>query len=324
MDPMLLLIIVLGVLAVILFVVGLLVISRGPRAVVEERLEQYTGAPVAAPVERPQILAEERGFKRVAEDLDRVMSRRGVGGGISVDLARADLKLTVTEFVILNLLSVLGVAVLAALLFRSPIFALPGAVLGFFLPRWWIRLLQRRRLNAFNGQLGDALNLLVNGLRSGYSMLQAMEAVSKELPPPISVEFARVVQEVGLGLSYEDALDNLVRRIRSDDLDLMVTAINVQHEVGGNLAEILDTISYTIRERVRIQGEIRVLTGQTMLSGYIVGFLPIAITVILFLMSRDYIMQMFQTSCGWIMISVAVIIVGAGFFAIKKIVTIDV
>jgi len=138
------------------------------------------------------------------------------------------------------------------------------------------------------------------------------------------VEFARVVKEVGLGLSYEEALANLVRRIRSDDLDLMVTAINVQHEVGGNLAEILDTISYTIRERVRIQGEIRVLTGQTMLSGYIVGFLPIAITLLLFLMSRDYIMRMFQTTCGWIMIIVAVTIIASGFFAIKKIVTIDV
>lgn len=323
MDPIVLLIIVVGGLAMILFLVGLLAAARGPKAVIEERLEQYTGAP-AVPAERPKAVAEERGFKRVAEGLDRAMSRRGVGGGIATDLARADLKLTVTEFVILNLLSVVGVALLAALLFRGPFFALPGAVLGFFLPRWWVRMLQRRRLNAFNSQLGDALNLLVNGLRSGYSMLQAMEAVSKELPSPISVEFARVVQEVGLGLSYEDALDNLVRRIRSDDLDLMVTAINVQHEVGGNLAEILDTISYTIRERVRIQGEIRVLTGQTMLSGYIVGFLPVAITLLLFLMSRDYIMRMFQNSCGWIMLSVAVIIISSGFLAIKKIVTIDV
>lgn len=323
MNPILLVVIVVGALAVILFIVGLLLTAREPEAVVEERLEQYTGAPVAT-VERAPAQAGEPVFKRVAEDIDKVMTKRGVGGGIATELARADLKLTVTEFIILNLLSVVGVAILAAVMFRGWPFALPGAVLGFFLPRWWVRLLQRRRLNAFNSQLSDALNLLVNGLRSGYSMLQAMEAVSEELPPPISVEFARVVKEVGLGLSYEEALANLVRRIRSDDLDLMVTAINVQHEVGGNLAEILDTISYTIRERVRIQGEIRVLTGQTMLSGYIVGFLPIAITLLLFLMSRDYIMRMFQTTCGWIMIIVAVTIIASGFFAIKKIVTIDV
>ncbi|MDY7039966.1 MAG: type II secretion system F family protein, partial [Chloroflexota bacterium] len=246
------------------------------------------------------------------------------GEEIAVDLARADLKLTVTEFLILNVLSVVGLGILAAIMFRSPFFGLPGAVLGFFAPRWWVKFVQGKRLDAFNSQLGDALNLLVNGLRSGYSMLQAMEAVSKELPAPISVEFARVVQEVALGLSNEEALANLLRRIRSDDLDLMVTAINVQHEVGGNLAEILDTISYTIRERVRIQGEIKVLTAQAMISGYVVGFLPIAITVILFLLSRDYMMRMFQSVCGWVMLVVVVIMVGSGFFAIQKIVRIDV
>lgn len=323
MSPILLVVILVGALAVVLFIVGIIASARGPKATIKERVEQYASTPTVA-AERPKAAAGERGFKRMAEGLDKVMSKRGVGGGIATELARADLKLTVTEFMIFNVISVIGVAGLAALLFRSPFFALPGLVLGFFLPRWWVKILQRRRLNAFNSQLGDAINLLVNGLRSGYSMLQAMEAVSKELPPPISVEFARVVQEVGLGLSYEDALDNLVRRIRSADLDLMVTAVNVQHEVGGNLAEILDTISFTIRERVRIQGEIRVLTGQTMLSGYIVGFLPVAITLLLLLMSRDYIMRMFQTTCGWIMVSVAVIIISSGFLAIKKIVTIEV
>lgn len=323
MDTIMIAVIVLGVLATIVFIVGLLISVRGSRGAIEERLEQYTGAPVVS-VERPQVEAEDRAFKRMAEGLDKAMSKRGVGGGIALDLARADLKLTVTEYIILNVLSVIGVAALMVILFRDLPWALPGAVLGFFVPRWWVKIVQKRRLNAFNDQLSDALNLLVNGLRSGYSMLQAMEAVSKELPPPISTEFARVVQEVALGLSYEQALDNMVRRIRSDDLDLMVTAINVQHEVGGNLAEILDTISYTIRERVRIHGEIRILTSQAMLSGYVVGFLPVAITLILFLINREYIMRMFQSACGWVMVAVVVIIVSAGFFAVHKIVSIDV
>lgn len=314
--------IVIGVLAVIVFVVGLIVIMRGRQPNVAERLEQYAGAQEVS-AERPR-LEGDRALKRVATDMDKAMSRRGFGEEIAVDLARADLKLTVTEFLILNVLSVVGLGILAAIMFRSPFFGLPGAVLGFFAPRWWVKFVQGKRLDAFNSQLGDALNLLVNGLRSGYSMLQAMEAVSKELPAPISVEFARVVQEVALGLSNEEALANLLRRIRSDDLDLMVTAINVQHEVGGNLAEILDTISYTIRERVRIQGEIKVLTAQAMISGYVVGFLPIAITVILFLLSRDYMMRMFQSVCGWVMLVVVVIMVGSGFFAIQKIVRIDV
>ena len=126
---------------------------------------------------------------------------------------------------------------------------------------------QTVRLNKFNDQLGDMLNLMVNGLRAGYSTMQAMEAVSRELPAPISDEFHRVVQEMQIGIPMEKALDNLLRRIPSEDLDFVITAINVQREVGGNLSEILDTISFTIRERVRIKGEIRVMTAQVRTSG---------------------------------------------------------
>jgi tight adherence protein B len=134
----------------------------------------------------------------------------------------------------------------------------------------------------FNEQLGDMLNLMVNGLRAGYSTMQAMEAVSKELPAPICDEFRRVVQEMQLGVSMQQSLDNLLRRIPSEDLDLVITAINVQREVGGNLAEILDTISYTIRERVRIKGEIRVLTTQVMYSGRFLSMMPIFVMGILY------------------------------------------
>jgi tight adherence protein B len=119
-------------------------------------------------------------------------------------------------------------------------------------------------------------------------------------------------------------MNNMLRRIQSDDLDLMITAINVQHEVGGNLSEILEIIGYTIRERVRIKGEIRVLTAQGMISGYVISFLPIALALILYLMNPDYIAAMFQELCGWIMISVAVTGIITGFIAIQKIVRIEV
>jgi tight adherence protein B len=142
-----------------------------------------------------------------------------------------------------------------------------GFVLGAFLPRIYINIQKGKRLVRFNNQLADMLNLMVNGLRAGYSTMQAMEAVSKELPAPISEEFRRVVQEMQLGVTMEQALDNLLRRIPSLDLDLVITAMNVQREVGGNLAEILATISHTIRERVRVKGEIRVLTAQQVYSG---------------------------------------------------------
>src|SRR5690606_32429750 len=145
-----------------------------------------------------------------------------------------------------------------------------------------------RRLHAFENQLSDTLNLWVNALRSGYSVLQGMEAIATELPPPISREFERVVQEVRLGLSLEQALANLVRRMPSEDLDLIVTAINIQREVGGNLAEILDIISHTIRERVRMKGEIRTLTSQGRLTGWVIGLLPLILAFLVYSINPRY------------------------------------
>ena len=171
------------------------------------------------------------------------------------------------------------------------------------------------------------MNLMVNGLRAGYSIMQAMEAVSKEMPPPICDEFRRVVQEMQLGITMEIALANLLRRIPSDDLDLVVTAVNVQREVGGNLAEILDTISYTIRERVRIKGEIRVLTSQVMYSGRFLALMPLIITGVLWLVNRPYMMQFFNPETrlvGIIALVIGAIMVISGYFVMTKIATIDV
>ena len=171
------------------------------------------------------------------------------------------------------------------------------------------------------------LNLMVNGLRAGFAVLQAMEAVSRELPPPINDEFRRVVQEMQLGVSMEKALDNLLRRIPSDDLDLVITAINVQREVGGNLAEILDTISYTIRERVRIKGEIRVLTSQVMYSGRFLSMMPLIVIGILYLMNREYMMEFFKKEnvpCGYISLGVGALLIISGYFAMNKLGEIEV
>ncbi len=166
---------------------------------------------------------------------------------------------------------------------------------------------------------------MVNGLRSGYSVMQAMEAVSREMAPPLATEFGRVGQEVQIGLSLDQALSNMLRRIRSDDLDLVVTAINVQREVGGNLAEILDVISFTIRERVRIKGEIRALTAQGRYSGYVISLLPICLVLVLFVVNKPYVSQLFTSGwCGWAMVVCGLLMIGTGFIAIQKIVAIEV
>ena len=272
-----------GLLALILLIVGIVVSVREERSLVEERLGRYLEDEEA----RKGIISEKRA--PLTDFLNTFAGRFAWGEAISRELARADLKLKIGEYLALNIISSAMLAVIGYMISgKAVLAAVIGAVVGLFLPRMYVKLQQGRRLIRFGDQLSDMLNLMVNGLRAGWSTPQAMEAVSKELPPPICDEFRRVVQEMQLGVSTEVALDNLLRRIPSSDLDLVITAINVQREVGGNLAEILDTISHTIRERVRIKGEIRVLTAQVMYSGRFLSIMPILILGAMYLMNRKY------------------------------------
>jgi tight adherence protein B len=221
----------------------------------------------------------------------------------------------------------LATGVVLAVLARSMLFAIPGFILGVFIPGIYVGSAKKSRLRKFDDQLGDMLNLTVNGLRAGYSTLQAMEAVSRELPAPMCDEFRRVVQEMQLGLTMEDALDHMLRRINSDDLDLVVTAINVQREVGGNLAEILDVISYTIRERVRIKGEINSLTAQGRATAWVISGLPIALMGILFVVNRPYMMEFFNPdtrACGIPLLVLGGLMISSGFYIVQQMVKIDI
>jgi tight adherence protein B len=155
--------------------------------------------------------------------------------------------------------------------------------------------------------------------------------VVREARPPVSTEFSRVIREVNLGLPFEQALENMVRRVRSDDLELMATAISIQHTVGGNLAEILDSIAFTIRERVRIKGEIRTLTAQQRLSGYVVGFLPIGLAGFLFVAAPSFLQPMFDDRveilglpAGVVILIIGGIAMFLGFMIIRRIVDIEV
>jgi tight adherence protein B len=311
---------IIGVAAIVLVIVGVVSMVRG-RTSVEQRLQTVAGP---TEIETDKKESKKRATP-VADSLNRALEGRKVSENLSTQLARADLKVTVAEFLILQVLVALGVAVGGYFLFNTIVLAILAAVIGWFAPRWFVSYRQGQRLRAFSDQLGDALNLMVNGLRSGYSVLQAMEAVSREMPPPISSEFARVVQEVQIGLPLDQALGNMLRRIKSDDLDLVITAVNVQREVGGNLAEILDVISFTIRERVRIKGEVRTLTAQGRYSGYVISLLPIGLALVLFCVNKPYVERLFTTGfCGWAMVVCGLLMIGTGFIAIQKIVTIEV
>jgi tight adherence protein B len=287
------------------------------------RMQRYAGGTEKAATE----VKKDR--KKGRRDIDPFATLSGdvqdkrFSSKVQRDLARADLRLRVAEYYYIRIGLSLGLAAVLLLL-RDPLSAVVGALLGYFLPRMWVGRRIGSRLNAFNKQLPDTITLLSNSLRAGSSFLQSIELVSRESPAPMGPEMGRVVREVNLGLSMEEALSNLVRRIKSDDLDLMVTAIGVQQQVGGNLAEILDTIAFTIRERVRIKGEIRTLTAQGRYSGYLVAFLPIGIMITLNLINPEFMQPLFTELIGQILLVTGGIMMAIGFFAIRKITDIKV
>lgn len=314
-----------GILVFVLLGVGIVMSINSERSIVERRLGQY--------LDDGKSGADKRGDKSALTDwVNKRVEKSSYGDRIARQLARADLKFHVGEYFALIVIAVIGAAAVAWLLagggtgIRGGVSALVGGVVGLFLPGIYVKRQQARRLLRFNEQLSDMLNLMVNGLRAGYSTMQAMEAVSKELPAPISDEFRRVVQEMQLGIPMETALDNLFRRIPSDDLDFVITAINVQREVGGNLSEILDVISFTIRERVRIKGEIRVLTSQVRTSGTAMALIPIFLTVFLWFLNPEYMGSFFIKGplCGFGAFGAAGLLIGVGYFIMMKIADIEV
>ena len=310
-----------GGLALILLVVGIVISSSGEKALVDDRINKY--------LDEGKKKEEDKESKGALTDwVNRRVEKSSIGEKIARDLARADLKFKPGEYIALYVIAIIGVAFIAFLVGgRLVVSALIGGAIGAFLPGLYVRQQKSKRLATFNNQLPDMLNLVVNGLRAGYSTLQAMEAVSKELPPPICDEFRRVVQEMQLGITMEKALENLLRRIPSEDLDFVVTAINVQREVGGNLAEIMDVISYTIRERIRIKGEIRALTSQATYSGRALALMPIGLLCILWFLNRDYVMTFFAQGnalCGGIALGLAAILIVSGYIVMTRIANVEV
>lgn len=271
-----------------------------------------------------KLVGREEEKLRFLERVDRLLRRFDFSARMSRQLLRAGIHMTVAEYLILRGL-IAGLAFVATYLLTEHLFRglLVGGI-GLLLPPYYIAWRRYRRQKAFEEQLEDVLTLLTGALRAGYSLLHALNLVVDEIPPPASEEFRRVIREVGLGLSLTEALENLVERVDSRDLELMVAAIAIQQEVGGNLATILDTISETIRERVRIQGEIRTLTTQQKMTGYILALLPVIVGVVLYLINPEYMGQMFKPGITRIIPMVAAIGMLLGFLIIRRIVDIEV
>lgn len=243
---------------------------------------------------------------------------------LDLQLEKAEIPLKGYEFFFLDLAFIGGAALLCLMINPHPVSVFVTALVGGAAPVIWLRQLQQRRLQKFNAQIADALVLISNSLKAGYGFMQAMEMVARESPTPIRSEFARVLKEINLGITTEEALHRMVRRVPSPDWDLVVTAMLIQRQIGGNLSEILDNIINTIRERIRIKGEIKTLTAQGRMSGMIIGLLPVALSLFMLMINPDYILRLVKDPRGQAMLVAALFAMVFGIMVIQKIIRVDV
>lgn len=239
------------------------------------------------------------------------------------ELIKADIPITLEELWVIKMLSASSFAFLAFALSRNYFVIIITFIIVWFIPKLIILRKKKERIKLFDSQLNEGITIVSNSLKAGYSFLQAVAVVSDETTDPFSKEFKKLLKEMSLGITEEEALKNLLFRMESEDLRLIINAILIQKDVGGNLSEILDNISETIRERQKIKNELKTLTAQGKLSGIIVMLIPIFLGVTIYLFNKDYMMLLFTTSVGRGMIIASILSQIFGFLMIRKIINID-
>lgn len=286
------------------------------RATAAERLDYYATA-----LQRMQAAGGRWANNPAA---DRIMGRLSISRSLERLLDQADLPIKPFEFVLITIVTTLGGAVSALALGKGGGAAAAMGMFGLVLPVIVVRLRRQRRRNAFNRQLPDALQAISSSLRAGFGFNQGLTVVAKDLPAPISVEFARAVREMNLGLTVEDVLQNMSRRMQSVDFDLAISGILINRQIGGNLAELLDQITATIRERVKLKNFIQVLTAQQRISAMVVAGVPPLLLVVLIFGWREYTSYLVATRIGHALLAMSVLMQIAGIYMIRRIVAIEV
>ena len=284
-----------------------------------DRVRKERGAAPSTPAPpraTPRELVE-RLLRPAAENLSQRRSVRG-RPTLAEDLARAGLNLTPAEYLLIRIGSVTLGALVGLLRFGISIGPIILGVVGFLIPPLVVNYLQRRRQNLFNQQLGSMLQLLSNSLKTGYAIDRALETVAAKSQPPVSTEFERVTTEITLGTSVEDALSALLLRINSPDLEFIVTAILLHIRVGGNLAEVLDNISDTLRDRLQTKRDMSVLTAQSRASATIITGLPILLALGLYVFVPGYFAPMTSTWIGYSLLGVAAFLILIGNILIRR------
>jgi tight adherence protein B len=306
----------------ILLFLGLTAVLRRRREMAE-RIQMYSGY-------RPSVVRKASPFEVLRSRLHEIFAekarRSGTSGRSRLDLmmVRAGLPLLGSEFLAISAGLSLLVFVIFALATLNPVTGLLAVLL--FLAANFVFVQRRisKRLNNFQRQLADCLSLVANSLRAGFSFLQTMEIISREMEPPMSTEFSRVMRDTSLSKSLDEALHDMDERVGSADFSLVVTAVLIQQQVGGNLATILDTIRETISERIRLRREIGTLTAQGRVAGIILACIPIVLFMFFYLTSPEFIKPLLSTSIGHFAIGAAVVMEVIGFIIINRIVNIKI
>jgi len=303
-------------LAVFFMVLGLTrVINAGSE--VDDRLDAY--ATMSAPF--GMAASEQSGL---SDRVSSYLNDRSFAGSVRASLARADVKLTVAEYLLIKIAAVVLPFALFWLLTGYMISGLIFALVGFLIPEVWLRTRARKRVQEFVLQLPDTLALIIGGMRAGFSLQQSILNVSKEAPEPTATEFMRLGQELQLGIPLQEALDGMVRRIKSPDLEMIVSVFKIHGRVGGNLAMVLENVGSTIRERVRLRREVQVITAQQRYASYVLGALPFVLGMILMAINPEYMLEMFQWNIFLCIPITAFIMTIAGFLVIRRIVDIKI
>ena len=256
--------------------------------------------------------------------LGRFFATKAYTKKIERELLKAEIPMKGEEFIVLYFFLFFLTIILGTAVFKEigPVFVL--GILCLIAPNVFIKRKKNLRFQKLNNQIGEGLTVMSNGLRAGYSFQQTIGLVGKEMTGPLAMEFSKTTREINLGIPIDKALINLTERVESEDLELLVTAVLIQRQIGGNLAEILDNISFTIRERIQIKGEIKTLTAQGRVSGLIIGLLPPALFTFLMLMNPSYMGVLLEKEIGRLILCGGIVSQLLGIHFIRKVIDIEI
>jgi tight adherence protein B len=303
---------------------GILGAVLGAGSVVRSRLRSTDVEEVVprAGVTALQVLRDRRMSSIAA--LNFLLKSSPLAEAIALDLMRARVPLRVGEYLLLRCGCGAGVGLLLMVLGGNALAIIPGAILGYFAPRLYVGQRLRRRISLIDSQLVEALSLSANSLRAGWGFMQAMSQVARDMPAPISEEFSQVIQEVSIGSSNEAAIQNLIKRVPSYDLELVMTAVLIQRQIGGNLAEMMDNIAFTIRERTRLIADIASITAESTMSMWVLSLLPVFLMVLLAVTQADYMVPFMTDPRGRMMLVAAGVMEVLGVLIMRRLANVKV